>query len=510
MATWTAAYINTLPDSAFLYVETGGKKDAEGKTVPRSLRHFPYKDDAGATDLPHLRNAIARIPQSMIPGLNSDQKSKLQDKARSLLEKETKKTESAVKNLEETMTTPNEELVQKAVITADALAASGKLNPVQSDKFLDYIIQETVLKDGGDNARVIKFSGESLVIDKIGLGKRAAVPAEEAVDPSVRRGVSTSKVTLTPKEIMVPWEIGDTFREVNIEMEKIDDHIMQMMGKQCANDVEQAYINGDTTGPAILQSEYVDGGSSSQVVKDGLHALYAGWWRLGDGGHVKSFVGQNIGSGVFFAMLRELPTKWRRNLGDLRWFVSPDLLSLYFEKLSTRGTALGDRVIEQGVAGNIPIAGVRPVAVPLFDLYPKIVEHVTLTGTTAASLRYAPLASTPAPIVTLATLAQIPTTPYVEGAGNDYTVDYTAGTIVRTSGSTIPSGSLVKVTYHSYPQILLTHKNNLIVALSRDVRIEKDRDIFRRVNQYAITLKADVSCEETDAIVKGTNIGVGV
>ena len=33
-------------------------KDASGKTVPRSLRHFPVHDAA------HVRNALSRAPQS--------------------------------------------------------------------------------------------------------------------------------------------------------------------------------------------------------------------------------------------------------------------------------------------------------------------------------------------------------------------------------------------------------------------------------------------------------------
>jgi hypothetical protein len=62
-ASWTAKYINDLPDSSFAYIEPGGKK-VDGKTEPRSLRHFPYKDADGSVDLPHLRNALARAPQS--------------------------------------------------------------------------------------------------------------------------------------------------------------------------------------------------------------------------------------------------------------------------------------------------------------------------------------------------------------------------------------------------------------------------------------------------------------
>ncbi len=94
---------------------------------------------------------------------------------------------------------PNEELVQKAVIVADDLASAGKLNPAQSDKFIDYVVDETVLKN---NARVVRFRNESLEIDKIGIGSRAAVPKAEAVDPGVRRGINTSKISLAPSEII--------------------------------------------------------------------------------------------------------------------------------------------------------------------------------------------------------------------------------------------------------------------------------------------------------------------
>lgn len=57
-AVMTAKEINDLPDSAFAYIEPGGKKDASGKTVPRPKRHFPIHDAA------HVRNALARAPQS--------------------------------------------------------------------------------------------------------------------------------------------------------------------------------------------------------------------------------------------------------------------------------------------------------------------------------------------------------------------------------------------------------------------------------------------------------------
>lgn len=57
-AEMTAKRINDLPDSAFAYIEPGGSKDEQGKTTPRSKRHFPIHDAA------HVRNALARASQS--------------------------------------------------------------------------------------------------------------------------------------------------------------------------------------------------------------------------------------------------------------------------------------------------------------------------------------------------------------------------------------------------------------------------------------------------------------
>ncbi len=99
-AVWSRAFINDLPDSSFFYIAPGGEKDEDGKTTPRSLRKFPYKDDDGSVDLPHLRNAIARIPQSDAEGLTDEKKESLQDKARQILEKETAKEEDTEKSVD--------------------------------------------------------------------------------------------------------------------------------------------------------------------------------------------------------------------------------------------------------------------------------------------------------------------------------------------------------------------------------------------------------------------------
>ncbi len=53
-AAMSTADINDLPDEDFAFIEPGGKKDDEGKTIPRRLRHYPVQDAA------HARNPLAR------------------------------------------------------------------------------------------------------------------------------------------------------------------------------------------------------------------------------------------------------------------------------------------------------------------------------------------------------------------------------------------------------------------------------------------------------------------
>jgi len=80
---WSTAYINNLEDECFLYIEPGGTKDESGKTTPRDLRHFPFKDASGKVDLVHVKNALSRIPQADVPAAAKAAATK---KAQSLLE----------------------------------------------------------------------------------------------------------------------------------------------------------------------------------------------------------------------------------------------------------------------------------------------------------------------------------------------------------------------------------------------------------------------------------------
>jgi hypothetical protein len=169
-AVWTRAFINDLPDSAFLYVESGGEKDEDGKTVPRTLRHFPYRDSTGKVDLPHLRNALARIPQAKI---SQDEKDKARRKAQKILEQQKERMSKAdvvfcVSSLE-----PVEKARQRPLVGDMGILFREKyVTPLGCTRDDDAVVMMTDVDELYDaKPRII-----------IALGKQAASELDEMVD----------------------------------------------------------------------------------------------------------------------------------------------------------------------------------------------------------------------------------------------------------------------------------------------------------------------------------------
>ncbi len=82
---WSKTYIESLPDSAFLYIESNVNTAEDGKTKieVNKLRYFPYIDIENNIDLPHLEESILRISKSKLP---ETIKEKVQVKAEKILE----------------------------------------------------------------------------------------------------------------------------------------------------------------------------------------------------------------------------------------------------------------------------------------------------------------------------------------------------------------------------------------------------------------------------------------
>jgi len=312
------------------------------------------------------------------------------------------------------------ELLQKALETADIIAGGGELNPEQSEKFITYLQDLSVM---AKDARQIPMKARKRDINKIGIGARASVPAVEGQDPGVAQKPTFSKVTLDTVEIMTPFEITYDVFEDNIEKENLEDSIIKLFATQIAMDHEELYIMGDTAHPS-----------------DTFLQLTDGWRKLAKtDGHLYNHEGNGISIDVLATLLDSMPEKYLRDYNDLRYYVSPKFEHNYKKLLGQRPTPIGDKFLLENAPATY--AGIPLVRVPII---PSNLEETIDT------------------------------------------TDYTDLTFV-----------------------ILTLKKNLVTGIHRSMMLEKDKNIFARVRQYAFTSRIDCTYEEADAVCIAEQISVG-
>lgn len=251
------------------------------------------------------------------------------------------------------------ELLEK-VLTTTTLGGGGGgvLNPAQASRFIDYMWDEAAITKV---ARKVKMKEPVADIDKVAVGQRLTRKATEATDDGSNADPTFTKVSLSTVKVRLDWELSTEALEDNIEGEALEDHVARLMATQMGNDLEDLYINGDTTnaGDALLKSS------------DGFLKLLAA------GAHVVSAGGAGLNKSVFNKVVKTMPRKYLSRRGDLRFFTSPGLLQ-DFLNTTTGATAgaflnIAERAFEnpggvQGDAGgsiNLRPFGVIPSEVPL-------------------------------------------------------------------------------------------------------------------------------------------------
>jgi HK97 family phage major capsid protein len=207
----------------------------------------------------------------------------------------------------------NTELLQKVIDTTDMGASaggdpvkSGLLNPRQSDRFIDYMWDRTALVS---MVRQVRMRERTQEIDKLSIGERIARKATEGTDDGVNADATFTKVSMTTVKIRLDWELTSEALEDNIEGEALEDHIARLMATQLGNDLEDLFINGDTSSTDAL-----------------LKALDGWLKRCLAGAHVVAHNGNTMDRALFNKVIRNMPRKYLSRRGDLRFFTSPGLL----------------------------------------------------------------------------------------------------------------------------------------------------------------------------------------
>lgn len=229
-----------------------------------------------------------------------------------------------------------DELLEKVIRTSELGASeNGLLTPEQSNRFIDYMWDATVL---GSQVRTIRLRGDEVEIDRIGVGERLMRAATEAVDDGINVGVAFAKISLTTKKLRLDWELSTDSLEDNIEGEALEDHIARLMSSQAGQDLEDVAINGDT-----------------RLTRDPLLKTFNGWRRLGrHGGHVVDAEGDPLTREVFHRALKAMPRKYMQRRNGLKFFTGANLMQDYLYSLTTTDNELtngyGRSIIDNGGA----------------------------------------------------------------------------------------------------------------------------------------------------------------
>lgn len=250
------------------------------------------------------------------------------------------------------------ELLEKVITTTTLGAApngsvSGLLTPEQSQRFIDYTFDATVL---GTQVRQIRMHSDTLEIDRIGVGERLLRRATEAVDDGVNLGIAFAKISLSTTKYRLDWELSTEALEDGKEGAALEDHIARMFATQIGTDLEDMAINSDSR----LSTDPFLGGQD-------------GWSRrLLAAGHVLDNGGNGVDRDVFHKALKAMPRQYMQRRGDLKFFLGAGALQDYVYGLQMKSN---DYVLPNDAASanfaNFDSAGrifgIATQEVPLFD-----------------------------------------------------------------------------------------------------------------------------------------------
>jgi HK97 family phage major capsid protein len=249
-------------------------------------------------------------------------------------------------------------LSQKADLALSNLTADGGLlNPEQNSVFIRRLIDSPTLLN---RVRSVPMSAPTMKINKIQFGSRILQVAPQGTSPFAadagtnsrwlaaanRAKPTTSQISLTTQEIMAEVHLPYELFEDNIEGQSLENTILSMIADRTALDLEELLILGDTA---------LSGSDPYLGLMNGILKLSTS--------HVVDAAGATVSASIFNNMKKALPTKYRRNLNTMAFFVSMDRESDYRLAVAGRNTGLGDSILTGTQA--LPVLGVPMVGAAL-------------------------------------------------------------------------------------------------------------------------------------------------
>ena len=238
---------------------------------------------------------------------------------------------------------------RKAVTTASAPSI---IQEEEADRLIDLIVDQSKT---WQMASVVRMATSEKVVRFIDLTQGIVRPRECGTEHDTA-SITATACTLNVVDLVVQFPICDDVLDFNIEGPELEAHILEMTAKVMANELELLAWMGNT-----------DGSYSTPLLYSGTIALFDGWYKQLQDGHVVNALDATDTSGralhvcKFNDLMRALPTKWRTDKGSLRYFMPDDMHLDWQAIVAGRQTPMGDQALMGGATdkfGNTPIVPV--------------------------------------------------------------------------------------------------------------------------------------------------------
>jgi hypothetical protein len=233
--------------------------------------------------------------------------------------------------------------VDKGLVSVADLSAGGYLNAMQSDRFLQGVIdQPTLIKE----CRTVKIKGEQKKIEKIGFGERIMRPGVEhtPLKASDYAKPQYGKVELNTKEIIAETRISYDTLEANIEQGNIRSTIIKLLQERIALDLEELIIRGDT-----------ESNDPYLAILDGVLKKCNKWVVdvTGEGG-------PNLSQ--WTRLIRAVPQKYIRRPEEWKIYTNRLVDLAWKNHIASRNTVAGDRFLLQNTNATALGFEIKPIA----------------------------------------------------------------------------------------------------------------------------------------------------
>ena len=225
----------------------------------------------------------------------------------------------------------NKQLLEKATLAlSDLVGDGGYLEPENAKKFIENVVDTPTIMNVAD---VHVLDRQKQNVPHIGFGSRIAHPGTmgTASSASDRAKPTTSQVELNTVHVKAVIDLPYDVIWFNIEKEGFQDHVFKLATDQFAYDLEELFFQGDATTPS----------------SDAYLALLDGLYYQATS-NVEDLAGAALSRTTFKKIAKTLPSRFRKQMGNLRFIVSPNTQLEWLDQLAARGTTLGDTAIASG------------------------------------------------------------------------------------------------------------------------------------------------------------------